>query len=75
MKSLTSLQRSSLVLLGLLTICFRYPITNSPIGADGFFYKIGLYKFQYHRLERIQNSLGGFNGSERPNYQGGNGGG
>ena len=38
MKSLTSLQRSSLVLLGLLTIVFRYPITSSPIGADNFFY-------------------------------------
>ena len=38
MKSLTSLQRSSLVLLGLLTIVFRYPITSSPIGSDNFFY-------------------------------------
>ena len=38
MKSLTCLQRSSLVLLGLLTIIFRYPITSSPIGSDNFFY-------------------------------------
>ena len=38
MKSLTCLQSSNLVLLGLLTIFFRYPITNSPIGSDGFFY-------------------------------------
>ena len=38
MKSLSSLQRSSLILLGLLTILFRYPTTSSPIGADSFFY-------------------------------------
>ena len=38
MKSLSSLQRSSLILLGLLTILFRYPTTSSPIGADGFIY-------------------------------------
>ena len=38
MKSLSSLQRSSLILLGLLTILFRYPTTSSPIGSDGFFY-------------------------------------
>ena len=38
MKSLSPLQRSSLILLGLLTILFRYPTTSSPIGADGFFY-------------------------------------
>ena len=38
MKSLSPLQRSSLILLGLLTILFRYPITSSPIGADSFLY-------------------------------------
>ena len=40
MKSLSSLQRSSLILLGLLTILFRYPTTSSPIGSDGFLLKL-----------------------------------
>ena len=48
MKSLTSLQRSSLVLLGLLTIVFRYPITNSPVGADSFGYIIQIDQITEH---------------------------
>ena len=38
MKSPCLSHKSSLVLLGFLTLLFHYPITQSPIGSDNFFY-------------------------------------
>ena len=38
MKSLSLTKKSSLVLLALLTLLLRYPITPSPTGTDNFYY-------------------------------------
>ena len=38
MKSLSLTKKSSLVLLSLLTLLLRYPITPSPTGTDNFYY-------------------------------------
>ncbi|RZD34434.1 MAG: hypothetical protein CXT75_09715, partial [Methanobacteriota archaeon] len=38
MKSLSLTKKSSLVLLALLTLLLRYPITPSPTGTDSFYY-------------------------------------
>jgi len=38
MKDSSSSKKSSLILLGFLTILFRYPITPAPTGTDNFYY-------------------------------------
>jgi len=67
MKNPTLSSKSSLFLLGFLTILLRYPITPAPTGTDNFYYismaKSILFNGQIEWAENITSFYGLFPGT------------